>query len=334
MIRLVPLDETTWDTELARHHQATLFHTSRWLNLLQRTHGVQTERLGIFAGGRLCGLFPVQQRRRGPFILMGSPVSGTATPYLGPLVPDELLPATLTAFASLIQHRRPAIVHLGFPYAVNPALVTALGYQFYPQTTLVIPIRGRTRDDLWQGLKKSCRAHVRQAERRGVEISEAQQPDVLEDYLRFERAVFARRGLPPPNPRQYYYELWESLRPAGQMNVFVARCEGHIVGVQINGIYQGKLYGLHGAVDARYRDRCYPGNLLEWHLIAWMADHGLELYDMIGGSDPGWGQFKRSFGSVPVAMTACIDERSRLFTFARAARQAVQRLRGGGRMQG
>lgn len=324
MLHMVPLDEATWDAELAAHNQATLFHTSRWLNLLQRTHHVSVERLGIFDGDTLRGLFPILRRRRGPFLRIGSPVNGTSTPYLGPLVPDELLPTTLALFDDIARRERAASVHLSFPHPINLGAIESLGFQVRQRVTLMLPLAGRTSAELWQGLKKNCRAHVRQAEQRGVEIVEAHDPDILDAFWALEQKVFRRRKQRAPNPRRFYTALWDTLRPSGQMNVFVARCAGHIVGVQINGWYQDKLYGLYGAVDDDYR-RCSPGNLLEWHLIDWAAKQGMKTYDMIDGTDAGWGEFKRSFGAVPEDTPYLFSDRSRAAALVRSVRQALRR---------
>jgi CelD/BcsL family acetyltransferase involved in cellulose biosynthesis len=324
MLRLAPLDEETWDAALACHDQATLFHTSRWLNLLQRIYDVQVHRLGIFVGDTLHGLFPVLWRQRGPFTLMGSPVGNVATPYLGPLIADELLPETLAAFDQCFRRSRATVAQLRFPHPVPLPALTLPSYRVDPWMTLVIPLQGRTEDDLWKGLKKSCRAHVRQAEKRGVEISEAQNPEIFEDYLRLERTSLIRKGLSPPNPKEFYYALWETLRPAGQMNVFVARYGGKTIGVQINSWYQGKFYALHTAIDSNYR-QYYPGNLLEWHQIIWAVRRRLEIYDMVGGPDGGPGEFKLSFGSVPVETPHFICDRSGAITLGRLARQVVRR---------
>jgi CelD/BcsL family acetyltransferase involved in cellulose biosynthesis len=183
---------------------------------------------------------------------------------------------------------------------------------------------------LWQGLKKNCRAHVRQAENRGVEIVEAEGPEIIEEYWRLEQEIFARQGVPVPNHRAFYYALWETFHSAGQLNIFAARHAGRVIGVQINAWYADTLYGLYGATDSAYR-KSYVGNLLEWRLIAWAAQRGMARYDMIGGTDAGMAEFKQSFGAVPVETPALSSERWRSIALTRRLygllRQTVTRAR-------
>lgn len=323
MLHLAPLDQDTWERELSRQPEATLFHTSAWLEVLARSFGAQVDRWGIYDGFALRGLLPVLRRRRGPFVLLGSPIAGMGTPYLGPLVPAELLTETLALLEPLVRRARAASMQVNFPGPVQLAAPPP-GYRLDERLTLVLPLAPRTRADLWQGLKKNCRAHVRQAEKRGVEVFEADSPTILEDYFRLERQVFERRERPVPFPPGFYYQLWHTLRPLGMFNVFAARYEQRIVGVQINGWYGGKLYGLFGATDSACR-QVYPGNLLEWHLIEWACARRLTTYDMVDGMDAGWSEFKRSFGAQEVPTPSLLAERSRAAAAVRQARHALRR---------
>jgi CelD/BcsL family acetyltransferase involved in cellulose biosynthesis len=324
MLRFAPLDAPAWDASLARHQSATLFHTSRWLSLLERAHGVRVDRLGIFEGNCLRGLFPLMRTGHGPFTRVGSPVEGVSTPYLGPLVADELLPQTLSLFDERLRRQHAGVITCKFARPIDVSLAASLHYQVHERRTLLLPLAGCSTVDLWQQLKKNCRAHVRQAQQRGVEIIEAESPAIIEEYCRLERGVFARRRRRIPHDKRFYYALWDALHPAGQMNVLAAQLSGRTIGVLINAWYGGKLYGLYGATDDAYR-RYYPGNLLEWHLIEWAVAQGMELYDMIGGTDASFGEFKRSFGAVPMETPIFSCERSRVAALARRMRHHLRR---------
>src|SRR5688572_28128164 len=95
--------ESDWDVLLSSFPHRTVFHSLGWLAVLQATHGLKMLLVKARVGNRCVGLWPLLQMRKGPLKIIGSPLPGWSTPYLGPLL-DESTPArgVLTA---LLDHR-------------------------------------------------------------------------------------------------------------------------------------------------------------------------------------------------------------------------------------
>src|SRR5512136_1820439 len=97
-VRILENEEVRgWDSLVKQFPGHTLFHTAEWLSFLEATFHLQKLPLGLYRNGRMVGLFPALLDHKGPFKILGSPLTGWWTPYMGPLIDDELLDEAMSA---------------------------------------------------------------------------------------------------------------------------------------------------------------------------------------------------------------------------------------------
>ena len=165
-------------------------------------------------------------------------------------------------------------------------------------------------DALLAAMKPKTRYNIRLATRRGVEIEETTDWQVLFKLY----AETARRDGFPIREEGYYHDVWSLFQESGQGEGFLARVEGEAVA----GLYlihvgdTGWFYT--GASSQRQRDKM-PNYLLQWHAIQWLIARGYRWYDLWGAptvmdkSDPLWGvyRFKSGFGARYVRRLGAYD---------------------------
>ncbi|MBP1467044.1 GNAT family N-acetyltransferase [Candidatus Chloroploca sp. M-50] len=293
-----PVARATWDQFVAEHPDALLFHTSAWLDLLARVYGHTWHPLGIWASGELVGVIPIQRRRLGPFVLAGSPLMQTiaSTPFLGPLGRPGQAATIVAALEPWFRQQRIAHSELAFPQMIEAtAALKHLGYQSEVCETIVVPLAGRSRAEVWQSLSPACRRAVRKAEANGIEIVEAESNAFLQPYNQMCQEVYRHAGRPPHLDLNFYVALWQALHPRGNLNVLLAYHQGHPIAGGIFVTDQRTIWYLSGASFDQGQP-LRPNNLLHWHVITWALAQGYQRYDMGGAVVPGITRFKLSFG--------------------------------------
>jgi lipid II:glycine glycyltransferase (peptidoglycan interpeptide bridge formation enzyme) len=128
--------------------------------------------------------------------------------------------------------------------------------------------------------KPKTRYNIRLSDRKGVQVTGDTSKDDLGEFhaLLEETATrdgFSVRGL------QYFTDLWDCLIDRGLGRLFLARCEGQLLGGAINFILGRQCWYVYGASSANLR-KLMPNHLLQWRMMQWARDEGCEVYDFRG----------------------------------------------------
>ena len=317
-------DEGLWDELVGSAASGEIFHTSAWLELTGRVFGADLLRLGIFEGPELVAGLPLFSRRTGPLTVSGSPLPGMSTPHLGPFYRDpSYLHPLLDLLDTVLGEKHSAVTEIICPKTAGAPLLSGRGFSSIPHETMVVDLRGKTKEQVWASFKSECRTACRKAEREGVTIVRATDDSFMSDYLRMVIAVFAKQGRESATPEAFYREAWSSLSRSERLHVMLAFHDEKIVAGAFFLAYKGWMYYLDGAsFPEHYSLRA--NDLIQWSIIQWGIENGIHSYDMVGADAPGFVRFKRSFGAELVA-----QERARRFSspFARFALSGYLRAR-------
>lgn len=134
-------------------------------------------------------------------------------------------------------------------------------------------------DELFAGLSKKCREHVKLAERRGVTVRRGSEADLpifnhLKD-IQSARLGYARRG------EGYYRELWSALSPRGHIELFVAEYDGKPIAAQLAIPFGDTCHHMERPWSGEY-GRLKPNELLKWEVIRWAKSEGYRFADLEG----------------------------------------------------
>jgi hypothetical protein len=299
-LRLAEIGREPWTEFLEGHSSGSLFHTWAWQDVLEAGFGVRVNRLGIFDGAELCGILPLAERQMSLLTLAGAPLSGTATPYGGPLG-VEIAPV-LPALESYAAQRRIDYLEIGLDSADQRvcARLEQAGYTTEILKTLTLPLPA-DEAALWAGLEVRCRNAVRKAQKSGVRITQAERlEDWLEPYYELSCGVYRRQDKQPPFTREYFRQLWLNFHAGGDLTVLLAHYEDRMVAGAIFPRERRVAYYLDGVSDREY-NKVVPNNLIQWEFLQRALNDGITLYDMVGANIPSIAKFKQSFGSTESA---------------------------------
>lgn len=162
--------------------------------------------------------------------------------------------------------------------------------------------------------KSKCRYKIRLAEKHGVQVSEDNSRDAIDEFNEINADTAKRKGYSGRNAK-YIGELIHKLEKYKLGSLWVARYNNRIISGTITIFYGGRASYVYGASRNENREVMAP-RLLHDRLIKESIRRGCSIYDFIGVapedaklSHPwaGISSFKRDFGGATVRYMGSYD---------------------------
>jgi len=283
-----------WDETIKAYDTKGLFHQSAWLRFLEETQNAGTLRFRITEGGVTVGYFAGLTVQKGPLKILGSPLPGWTTEFIGPVVNEgfdsgRFLDALDDKCRELGVHH----VEICSPY-LSRDLMRQKGYGAMDSCTYVVPLF-KDEDTMWANLFSKCRQNIRAGIRNRLRVETCDDPSFVDEYYAELVEVFARQKLVPSYSVERVRSLFKALHPGNILALRVMNGKRVIA----TGIfpYDERCAYMFGAASWRSFQRLYPNELLYWTAMVLLAKRGVPTLDMCGD-----GNFKPKFGAsmVPV----------------------------------
>lgn len=269
-----PLQDPRWSQFLARHPLATLFHSTEWLDALQRTYGYEASvfttsgpREDLVNGLVFCRIQSWLTGRR----LVSVPFSDHCTPLIDSVEHFNCLLGGLQRDVDLRSERyfelRSISGNVGTPAGLsNPA--TFCLHRLDLRQSL---------NDLFHALHGNCiRRKITRAKREGVTCEDGASEELLQKYYQLV-VLTRRRHQIPPQPLSWFRNLMASF---GEMaKIRVAFHEGQPAAGILTIRFKGTLTYKYGCSDPRFH-RLGTMQLLLWEAIQEAKETGLVEFDM------------------------------------------------------
>jgi CelD/BcsL family acetyltransferase involved in cellulose biosynthesis len=301
VIRIDPQVDPRWDELVSRHPKATVWHSSAWLRVTERTYGYRPAHLAHEVEGRLEGILPL--------VIVRSRWTGTrlvSLPFSGPVGPIGSSAAVVDA---LVGAAIEATSALGCSYLsltgrddLDGAHARALA-SARPFVCSVLPLREGP-DQLWlSALKNQVRKEIRRARRRGVSVRLADRPEHLREFYKLYARTARRHGM-PPQPRELFDAMWETFQPAGQLILVEARLDERLIHAQVCLAFKDVLSVVYAGTDERFLSY-HPVKLADWSAVELAWALGCRSVDFMQSHvrNPGLRWYKRSLGATEVPVT-------------------------------
>jgi hypothetical protein len=196
--------------------------------------------------------------------------------------------------------------HLGLHFGPNgflpvPGMATCCADQ-------IVPLAGRSEEDLFAALDEACRRAVRKAQRSGLTIVVAAEPEAVEAYYQIALSSSKRTGETLPDS-SYYSAIHRTFAGGGRSRFLFARQAGRPMGGLLLLIDKGAVSFAAGAsvpegLPLRVND------FLHWSAIAFARAQGYAHYRLgpvFPELPPDWpiarvSRFKKKFGGANVSI--------------------------------
>jgi FemAB-related protein (PEP-CTERM system-associated) len=280
--------EHVWDRFVLRHEQATGYHLSAWMRVIEHAFGHETTRFAALDGSEIVGVLPVvffRSRLFGRFAVSMPFLNYGGVASSSPAGAAALLAAAVDA----TRRRRGDYLALRHTRRQFPDLPARTH-----KVAMTLALRGST-DEQWLALDKKVRNQIRKAEKSGIGMTEGGL-ELLEPFYE----VFARnmRDLGTPvYPIGLFRDVLRQL--PGSTRVFCAwRGEQPVAGSLV--FWHGGRIEVPWASSIREFNAFCPNVLLYWSMLRFAIERGFPGFDF-GRSTPDEGtfHFKRQWGAEP-----------------------------------
>jgi CelD/BcsL family acetyltransferase involved in cellulose biosynthesis len=322
-LRLERLDPDSIDWErLDRFSDRLVYQTREWVEFVATTQSAEPVFAAVLDRSSTVGYFTGLMQRRFGLRLLGSPMPGWTTAFMGfnleagvsrRAALEALLPF---AFVDLrCTHLELRDRNLLAPDAAG------LGPRQTPWTGIEVDLRG-SEEKIWAALKAPCRTAIRKAEKHGVTIEEAAGDDFASDFYPQLEDVFAKQALVPPYGIERVRALIRHVHPTGRLLLLQARtAAGECIAT---GIFPGMNRTMHFLAGASLRQHQHlrPNEALMWHAIRHWRNRGIETCDL------GFAlSYKRKWGGHDIEVPFLDMSRFRIVSLMRDAAQTAHGVR-------
>ncbi len=285
------IEPAEWDKLIINYETRMLFHRSAWLNFLENTQPGKIIRLKIIQNGKIEGYFVGLMVKKGPIKVLGSPLPGWTTNYMGPIVNKNFnWEYFLKSLDEICQSWGIDHLEMISPFA-NPDLMTSMGFRFSKGKTYIVSL-SKNEEEMWYKLKKkSCRYPIKKAIREGLRVVENKNLEFIVEYYDELKEVFLNQHLIPSYPIERLKRLFDNLKKDFLLALQV-KFGDKVIASGIFPYDEKCIYFFGGASRIEFHGHC-PNEILHWTAMKYAADLGIPKYDM-GGA----GSFKPKFGGL------------------------------------
>lgn len=295
---VLPLAEVAWEQLEARPGRS-IFSSRAWLDFLADSQGARPVVARLLVDDEPCGWFTGAVVRRLGLKVLGSPLRGWTTSWMGFDLDHEVPADALLGAARRLAFSELGCVHLEL---MDRALVAP---EPLPRGFRVDRLPGwelrldRDDDRLLEAMRPNGRRDVRRAVRNGIVVEEVDpvaDPGFAAEYYAQVRTAFAKRGRTPTYPQRRVEQMIEHLHPTGVLVLLRARAEdGRPAATGLfPGVPGGTAVFWMGASDPDLQSSL-PNEALMWQALRTWRDRGALRFDFGGG-----GTYKRKYGGTPI----------------------------------
>lgn len=296
-MKLIRLNErpNDWNCIIKRYETKTLFHEAAWLDHISSIHPEgRIEYFRIAEGsntlGYLCGL----RFRKFLLSVFGSPLRGTGTNYMGPIVNRGVDQAKLVQ-AILEEFKKNGIAHLEFSNDwLESGVMKAQGFNVHHSVTHICPLPDNE-EAAWGLLRSTCRNRIRKAEKNGLVVEMTDDPSIVDHFYSQYKEVYGKQGLAVGYDIDRPRSLFNALMPADRIFPLWVKHKGEVIAAGFFPHDERCVYFWGAASWLKYHPLC-PNEILHWTVTKLAIARHIPLYNMCGGTS----QFKDKFGGSDV----------------------------------
>lgn len=285
--------------ERARRMQSkTLFHEPAWLEYLVKTGKGAPRFLQLVPkNSDLAVAYHVfLEVRVGPFKVMGSPLPGWTTNYMGPLFDGADQQHIIEAIKRFALRAGYIYVELK-NQSLDPTVMRSMKFDHRADVTAVLTLSPDP-ETVWRTLSGNARNRIKKAEAAGLRAELTDDRTMIEEYYEMIVRRYAAQSLAFPFQIDRLYALWDCLKPHRRLLTVRVLKETQTVACGLFPFDENAVYYFGGASLAECNKYC-PNELMHWTVMKEAGARGVREYDMCGTS-----RFKRKFGTRDVAFVS------------------------------
>jgi CelD/BcsL family acetyltransferase involved in cellulose biosynthesis len=171
------------------------------------------------------------------------------------------------------------------------------GFAYEKHLNFLLDLR-QPEEALWHKITKSGQQSIRTARNKRVVVEAIAGRAQLAEAYKLLQLVYARAQVPLAS-LDLFESAWNTLRAREMLRAWVARAEGHALGVAMFLTWRDRVIYWYGGLDRQFAAYA-PMETLLWHAIRWARENNFSRFDFGGAGRPdedyGPRKFKAKFG--------------------------------------
>jgi len=297
-------DKELWDSLVEKSSHGTLFHTWKFLKIVEKHTESKLYPIIGLKGTTPIGIYPLFLQKRFFTKIVLSPPQGALLLYLGPAIVDydklkqSKKESTFVEFQRKVNEFLKSEINYNYVrIRTSPDLIDSrpflwTDYNVELLYTYIIDINKGTQY-VWKNFNKQLRIDVNKTKREGVKVKGGSKRELK--YLRISLAErFIEQGYKTSDYSRYLLDVYKAFYPEN-MRIFVGEYNGETVGGLALLSYKDKV-SLWIGIPKTDLEGIYPNDLIVWESIMWACENNYKRYEIMdAGHNPRLRHFKSKF---------------------------------------
>jgi hypothetical protein len=225
------------------------------------------------------------------FKVLGSPLPGTGTNYMGPVVNAGIDQGKLIT-AIEVMCRRERLVYFELCNDLfSSDIMTLKEFHIGNSITHKIVVAD-DEESAFNNLRSTCRNRIRKGQKNRLKAEKTNDPGIVDVFFDQYKEVYGKQGKTTPFDIGRVRSLYECLHPSKRLlAVWVRNNDGKVLATGLFPYDENAIYFWGAASWLKYH-KFSPNELLHWEVIKFAVQHKIKEYNMCGGGS----QFKNKFG--------------------------------------
>ena len=278
--------------DLSIPENSPIFFSQKWISFIEDTFKFDIKIISFYQNNKPVAFIPLIISHK--YRILGSPIKGTFTPYMGLFTLTKLDEESEKALANSLYN----FLDKEYRFFLNKRFVFFQHYNSLKTdkyfSTYEVEIQ-KNEEEMWKYISSRCRNMIRKAEKNNVSVVEIEPSNkYINMYYDMLIDTFSRRGAKPFHSRDVFFKLFKHLYPEN-IKFLATEVNGKIASMGIFLFNKYHLYFLSGASNPEY-NKYAVNNKLHWEVLKFSMNNNIHLYDMGGKGIPSIDKFKESFG--------------------------------------
>ena len=272
-------------------NSSCFFNREEWFRVLQEGFKGPAVAYCLEKDGKICLALPGMIFNFGIVKMFYSNI-----PYGGFVGDVQLIPPSLALFEKSIRKDGIHLIRIGRNFIHE--LPDLDGYKQEMAFTHLIDLQGMDEEQLWKGYKKRVRRDIRKAEKSGVSIHEAMNPEEINVLFGLYLETMGRNEAYNYWTKNMLQAIYRDLAQQGRATILLAKLKDEILAGIILLFSPETIYYFFAASAQKYLSLC-PNDLLVHHAICLTIRKGKRYFDLMTSQkeDVALMNFKEKWGA-------------------------------------
>jgi len=291
-----PSEDKRWDNFIYNHPEGTIFHTSNWARVIQKTYGyipyyfiLIEEADQKVAGG--CPFFLIKNYLTGNRLVC-LPFTDNCFPLFNQSTNIDFI---FFPIVKMMKQRKLDNIEIRGEMADSLKKFNFNKHNYYKLFRLDISIG---LDNLWKEFKqKSIRYPIRKAQNSGIIIEKSVSEEILKSFYRLNILTRRKHGI-IPQPYKFFLHIQQEIFNRNLGFLLIARYKNIVIAGSLFFIYKNTIYYKFNASHINYL-KFQPNHLILWEAIKWAVENDYKIFDLgrTSPDNPGLMALKRHWGT-------------------------------------